>query len=100
MIKRCAVALPIAFALAACSAVGNSNLENRATLDSIVAKKTTVAEVRDLLGEPAHIATDIGGDTVWGYRLARSTLFSDIKFTSVILQIHDGVVIAKDVSGF
>lgn len=100
MMKSTVVILSLAWTLAACSSVGNSTLQDRAALDSIVAKQTTAAQVRNLLGEPAHVSTDIGGDTVWGYRLAKSTVFSDIKFTSLILQIHDGVVISKAVNEF
>lgn len=98
--RRSALVLSFAGILAACSSTGNPNVGDSGKLNSIVEKRTTMAEVRDLLGEPAHVSTDVGGDTIWGYRLARSTLFSDIKFTSVILQIRDGVVVSKDVSGF
>lgn len=99
MMKRAAYALCLALTLAGCDWNGNSSLANSSLLESIAEKRTTLAEVRALLGEPHSAFTDIGGDTVWGYHYV-GNLFSDNRFVSVIVNIRDGVVLSKDVSRF
>lgn len=96
--KNLLFALSFAAILAGCSSTGNHALENPDKLNAIVENRTTVAEVRSLLGEPAFAAPSLKNPYVVAYRLAKSNLIDGTKLTSVILHFRDGIVVAKDVN--
>lgn len=89
--------------LAGCASTsGSVGLQNGST-DKIIEGKTTIAEVRALLGEPANAFTDgQTGGKVWSYYWSQSKVYpvpglNNTESKSLNIRFNkNGVVVAKD----
>lgn len=92
----------LVIALGACSSTsGSAGLQN-GSADKIIEGKTTLAEVRELLGEPAHAQTTDKGDKIWSYYYSEAKIYPVLGFNksgtkSLNIRFNkNGIVIAKD----
>lgn len=104
MMKKVATYIFFAFlfVLAGCASTsGNVGLQN-GSADKIVEGKTTIAEVKALLGEPVSASTDEKGGKVWSYFWSQSTVYpvpglNSMETKSLNIRFNkSGVVVAKD----
>lgn len=104
MMKKIIVSIALAFlvVLAGCASTSGSVGLQNGSADKIVEGKTTLAEVKALLGEPANASTDEKGGKVWSYYFSQSTVYpvpgiNNTETKSLNLRFNkDGVVVAKD----
>lgn len=90
-------------ALAGCASTsGSVGLQNGST-DKIIEGKTTIAEVKALLGEPASAFTDgQTGGKVWSYYWSQSKVYpvpglNNVESKSLNIRFNKhGIVVAKD----
>lgn len=102
--KKIAAYIVLAFfvVLVGCASTsGSAGLQN-GSADKVIEGKTTLAEVKALLGEPANASTDEKGGKIWSYYWSQSmvtpipglnnteTKTLNIRFSK------SGVVVAKD----
>ena len=102
--KKVVTYLFLAFlvALAGCASTsGIVGLQN-GSADKIIEGKTTIAEVKALLGEPVSAATDDKGGKIWSYFWSQSTAYpvpglNNMETKSLNIRFNkNGVVVAKD----
>lgn len=105
MMKKIAAAsviLTFLVVLAGCASTSGSVGLQNGSADKIVEGKTTLAEVKALLGEPANASTDEKGGKVWSYFWSQSTVYpvpgiNNTEMKSLNLRFNkNGVVVAKD----
>ena len=88
--------------LAGCASTSGSVGLQNGNADKIIEGKTTVAEVRALLGEPVSASTDDKGGKVWNYFWSQSTAYpvpglNNMETKSLNIRFNkNGVVVAKD----
>ncbi len=97
-----AVCCGVVLALSGCVSTSGSVGLQDGRADKIIEGKSTLAEVRDLLGEPAAAQTTEKGEKVWSYYWSESKIYPVLgtnKSSSRTLNIRfakNGVVISKD----
>lgn len=89
-------------ALTGCASTsGSAGLQN-GSADNIVEGKTTIAEVKALLGDPANASTDDKGGKIWNYYWSQSKVypvpgFNNVETKSLNIRFNkSGIVVAKD----
>lgn len=92
----------LAITMSGCASTsGNAGLQN-GTADKIVEGKTTLSEVRHLLGEPAYAQTTDKGEKIWSYYWSEAKVYPVAGFnktdnkTMNIRFNKSGVVMSKD----
>lgn len=104
MMKKVAAYIVLAFlvVLAGCgSTSGSVGLQN-GSADKILEGKTTIAEVKALLGEPVSASTDEKGGKVLSYFWSQSTAYpvpglNSLETKSLNIRFNkNGIVVAKD----
>ncbi len=104
MLKKVAAILAFAFlvALAGCASTSGSVGLQNGSADKIIEGKTTLAEVKALLGEPANASTDDKGGKIWSYYWSTSTVtplpgLNSTETKSLNIRFNrNGIVITKD----
>lgn len=92
----------LAIVLAGCASTsGNVGLQN-GSADKIIEGKTTIAEVKDLLGDPASASTDDRGGKAWSYYWSQSKVYpvpglNNVETKTLNIRFNkNGIVVAKD----
>ena len=90
------------FALTGCASTsGNAGLQDGSAA-KIIEGKTTIAEVKALLGDPAFATTDDKGGKIWSYNWSQSKVypipgFNNVETKSLNIRFNkSGIVVAKD----
>jgi len=90
------------FALVGCASTSGSAGLQDGSAAKIVEGKTTIAEVKALLGDPAHATTDDKGGKIWNYYYSQSKVypvpgFNNVETKSLNIRFNkNGIVVAKD----
>lgn len=83
------------------STSGNPGLQN-GSADKIIEGKTTISQVKELLGEPGNASTDEKGGKTWNYYWSQSKVypvpgFNNVETKSLNIRFNkNGIVVAKD----
>lgn len=91
-------------ALAGCASTSGSVGLQNGSADKIIEGKTTIAEVKALLGEPAYAQTTDKGEKIWSYYWSQSKVYpvaglglNNVDSKSLNIRFNkNGVVVAKD----
>lgn len=96
------IILAFTIALSGCASTSGSAGLQDGSAAKIIEGKTTLAEVKALLGEPAHATTDDKGGKVWSYYYSQSKVypvpgFNNVESKSLNIRFNkSGIVVAKD----
>lgn len=100
-ISTCIILVLLSVLSGCASTSGNSGLQDGSAA-KIIEGKTTIAEVKTLLGEPANAMTDEKGGKIWSYYWSQSKVypvpgFNNVETKTLNVRFNKGgIVVAKD----